>query len=326
MPYIRYVKQNPQRETLAIIDKVVEILNHYASEGYELTLRQVYYQMIARDLFPESWIDEKYNAKNGLPPKAKNTAKNYKRLGNIVSNARESGLIDWDHIVDRARSLTRNTHWDNPTDFIAEVMPQFAIDRWRDQPTRVEVWVEKDALSSVIARACDVWDVPYFACKGYTSSSAIWEAGHRRFLRRYAQRSDYSKLGQKIVVLHLGDHDPSGLDMSRDIEDRLRLFSTRTDKSQNNVTLSVKRIALTMEQIKKYDPPPNPVKDTDSRMDTYKKEYGDDCWELDALEPQVIVEIIQKEIKKIVNKKKFDAATKLESKWRAELIATGNKF
>jgi len=94
---------------------------------------------------------------------------------------------------------------------------------------------------------------------------------------------------QKVIVLHLGDHDPSGIDMTRDIEDRLDLFSGYAD-------IEVRRIALTMEQIEKQQPPPNPAKVTDSRYAGYAAEYGDESWELDALEPQFISDLIRDEI------------------------------
>lgn len=320
MPYISYKKYQPKRETKRIVQLVESILKEYSAKGYQLTLRQLYYQMIARDLFPDSWIDKAYNAKQGLSPTTKNTIKNYKRLGDTVSNAREGGLLDWDHIIDRGRRLAKNSHWLTPDEFLSEVMPQYAIDRWRDQPTRVEVWVEKEALVGVVAKACSEWDVPYFACKGYTSSSAIWDAGHNRILGRYAQASEFRDKGQKTVILHLGDHDPSGIDMTRDISERLAMFSVRTEKWMNVPDIIVKRIALTMDQVRKYDPPPNPAKESDSRYEQYKEDYGEDCWELDALEPDVIVKLIQGEIKKIVDKKKFDAATKRESKERTKLM------
>lgn len=319
MPRICYTKWEPKPEVAQLIKVVDGILQEYAEAGYDLTLRQCYYQMIARDLFPESWIDRTYNFKNGLAPDTKNTVKNYKRLGDIVSKAREAGLLDWDHIVDRGREFQTRPHWSNPSHFLTSVAPQFGIDRWEDQPHRVEVWVEKDALSGIIERACSPLDVPYFACKGYTSASAIWEAGHRRILRRYATS------GQSTVIIHLGDHDPSGIDMSRDIEARLRLFSSPL-KGESRPTVRVNRIALNMDQVEEFNPPPNPAKETDPRAKKYVEEYGQISWELDALDPVTLVELIQNAIREYMDEEAYDDKVTTEASWRNELVSMAKKW
>lgn len=145
-----------------------------------------------------------------------------------------------------------------------------------------QVWIEKDALIGVISKICAQYDVPYFSCRGYTSQSAMWQAGHKRF-----------RGNQVSLIIHLGDHDPSGIDMTRDINDRLKMFA-----GQENVL--IRRIALNMNQIEEFNPPPNPAKTTDSRAETYISKFGHDSWELDALEPRVIVDLIQETIEKVI--------------------------
>jgi hypothetical protein len=83
--------------------------------------------------------------------------------------------------------------------------------------------------------------------------------------------------GQDVVVLHLGDHDPSGLDMTRDLRDRLSLYS--------RAAVDVQRVALNMDQVGVFNPPPNFAKESDKRFEAYRRQYGDQCWELDALPP-----------------------------------------
>jgi hypothetical protein len=139
----------------------------------------------------------------------------------------------------------------------------------------MEVWIEKDALIGVIDGVCRELDVPFFSCRGYVSDSEMWTAAYNRMDK-----------GEQTIVLHLGDHDPSGIDMTRDIRERLDLFSMEAD-------IEVRRIALTMDQIDELKPPPNPAKITDSRFEGYAAEYGDESWELDALEPQYIADLIQ---------------------------------
>lgn len=261
MPVIQYraKKFGPQKE--AMIEAANQIIYEYQEQGFDLTLRQLYYQFVSRDLIP-------------------NTQKDYKTLGKVISEARLAGMIDWNTITDRTRNLERKPFWEHASHFMESVVPQFAVDKWKDQDTRVEVWIEKDALVGVIEPVCRAEDVAYFSCRGYTSQSEMWSASQRLI--------EYNDAGQKVVILHLGDHDPSGKDMTRDIEDRLVMFQVQE--------VEVIRIALNMDQIRKYDPPPNPAKITDPRAKEYIKKFGQTSWELDALEPQVIAKLIQDNI------------------------------
>ncbi len=287
MSKLRYKEWAPKAEALEVVRLAEGICTTYAAQGYNLTLRQLYYQFVARDLLP-------------------NNQASYSRLGSIVNDARLAGLLDWDFIVDRTRSLAGAEHFARPQDAVLKAARSYSEDLWSSQPTRVEVWVEKEALAEVVGRACERHDVDYFCCRGYVSQSELWSAGQR--LLGYILR------GQNVVVLHLGDHDPSGIDMTRDIEDRLRMFLVRDYHRANldsigksttrgeiwthmnrrvgGPALEVRRIALSMDQVNRYNPPPNPAKVTDSRYEAYRAEYGDESWELDALEPQVLDSLI----------------------------------
>jgi len=273
MPKIKYVDMKLGADALGIISKANEIIESYAAQGLDLTLRQVYYQFVSRDLLA-------------------NTEKSYKKLGDTISNGRLAGLIDWSRIKDRGRHSESNSHWDSPSDIVEGCAKQYQIDKWAGQKTRCEVWIEKDALSGVLDACCPKLDVPYFACKGYVSQSSMWEAAMRIVKKLGVTGSGC----EKMVILHLGDHDPSGIDMTRDISDRLHLLSWGAD-------ISVKRIALNMDQITQYNPPPNPAKLTDTRAGDYIAKFGTESWELDALEPNVLIALITKEVKKLRNEK-----------------------
>lgn len=255
---IAYIDKKFRAESLAIIAQANRIIQDYAAQGFSLTLRQLYYQFVARDLLP-------------------NTERSYKRLGSIINDGRMSGHIDWDAIEDRTRNVQRNLHLDGPANAIEVVRAQYGIDMWENQPKRVEVWIEKEALAGVIAGVCGELDVPYFACRGYVSQSEQWRAGRR-----------FRDPAQESIVLHLGDHDPSGMDMTRDNQDRLSTFSAWN--------VDVERIALNMDQIDQYQPPPNPAKMTDARFRQYMLDYGTESWELDALEPAVITQLIRDKV------------------------------
>ena len=273
---IQYVEGGFKKQTLEIIEKANIILEDWHSDGYKVTLRQLYYEFISKDWFPESWIDEAYNLRKGLALDTKNTDKNYSRLGSIVNDGRLKGLIDWDHMQDRMRSLKQNSHWGTPSDIIESCVNSFRIDKWAGQEFRPEVWIEKDALVGVIEGVCKDNDVPYFVCRGYTSQSAMWEAGQRLH--------QHTEDGYTPIIFHLGDHDPSGIDMSRDIRDRLEMFMGGTEFN---------RLALNWDQVQQYSPPPNPAKVTDSRAKAYIAEFGAKSWELDALGRNVMREMIQ---------------------------------
>ena len=268
-----------------MIDCANDIITEYEAQGYHLTLRQLYYQFVARDMFPENrrwgwtgnrWVKDPQGTKNAQP--------NYDWLGSIINDGRMAGLIDWLAIEDRTRERKRNSHWDNPKGVIKSARDSYGIDMWSTQPERVEVWIEKEALVGVIEDTCRSLDVPYFACRGYVSQSEQWRAGVG------FRAPEHGAGGQHIVILHLGDHDPSGIDMTRDNFERLRMFSG------DNVT--VERIALNMDQIRKYNPPPSPAKTTDSRGTDYIDKFGIDSWELDALEPKVLIDLI---VEKVAN-------------------------
>lgn len=262
MPFETYVSKRFSSRDENIIKIANNIINEYQKQGYELTLRQLYYQFVARDILP-------------------NHIKMYKLLGNVINDARLAGLIDWAAIVDRTRELRGKQFWERPAQLVEAVANSFHLDRWEGQTNRPEVWIEKDALLGVFERICREWDINYFSCRGYTSQSEMWGAG-RRILDRY-QTS-----GQSTTIYHFGDRDPSGIDMSRDIEDRIRMFTENEEGCFDFI-----RIALNKEQVTRYKCPPNPAKLSDSRSSVYVKTHGSMSWELDALDPKVLSALVK---------------------------------
>ena len=239
-----------------------------------------------------------------------NTTKSYKRLGNIVNDARLAGLIDWESIEDRTRAVVSPSHWDNPTDIVAACAQSFRRDKWIGQAYRPEVWIEKEALAGVVEGVCRELDIPFLSCRGYTSQSEMWSSAMR--LKAFAKTS-----GQKPVILHFGDHDPSGIDMTRDITDRLRTFMGG---------LELRRLALNMPQVEQYKPPPNPAKVTDSRFESYRQNFGGDSWELDALEPSVLVALIRDTVQSLRDDAKWNAAVEEEARDRKSLATAAERW
>lgn len=280
MPKIKYVEHAFSTASTTLIDQANVIIAEYAAQGYDLTLRQLYYQYVSRGLIP-------------------NNLQSYKRLGATLNDARLAGLIDWDTIEDRTRRLRGNSHWSSPHDIVDICARTFAYDKWLDQPVRVEIWIEKDALAGVFEGVCRELDVPYFSCRGYCSQSEMWAAGQR--LAGYAKRL------QTPIIFHFGDHDPSGLDMSRDIQDRLRLFMGG---------VRFERLALNLDQVEEYEPPPNPAKTTDVRAAAYIDEYGDESWELDALDPATLNDLAREAVLAVRDETRWQAAVEREQEAR----------
>jgi hypothetical protein len=268
-----------------VVRQANEIISEYMAAGYTLTLRQIYYQFVARDLI-------------------ENKQTEYKRLGKILDAGRKMGLIDWDAIEDRTRNLRGTQTWADPQSIVKGAANGFKLNPWEEQRVHVEVWIEKDALVGVIQPTCARFRVDYFACRGYSSQSEAYSAGKRL--------AHYANAGYRVLVLHLGDHDPSGLDMTNDNRKRLALFSGQD--------IEFRRIALNMDQIEEYSPPPNFAKETDSRTTWYRSEFNtDSSWELDALEPKVIDALISSNIDPMIDKAKWDATIEREKGHREVL-------
>jgi len=287
---IQYQNIKFRSKRLAIVEQAIDIINEYQADGYDLTLRQLYYQFVARALIA-------------------NTDKEYASLGRTINKARLGGYVSWSAIVDRTRTVKRNPHWDGPEHIIESAAEGFGLDTRSTQKHYLEVWVEKDALIGVIERICNELDVSFLSCRGFVSQSAMWRAA----MRLIDKESD----GKETTIIHLGDHDPSGMDMTRDIQDRLEMFGS---------SVMVDRVALNMDQVEEYDPPPNPTKLTDSRSKTYIPIYGYDSWELDALDPRVISSIIKKSIMKKTNVKKWKECKVEQEKCRQELVSVSDNW
>jgi len=293
MPYAMYVEREFREETLHRIHQANAIIAEYQRQGFDLTLRQLYYQFVARGLLA-------------------NTQRNYQNLGSIVNNGRLAGLIDWEAIEDRTRNLQERPHYADPGDLIEAAANWFFVDRWVGQQYRPEVWVEKEALEGVFLSVCRKWDVPVFSCRGYTSQSEMWRAS-QRFI-------EYREDGREPLIFHFGDHDPSGIDMTRDIEDRLELFVGPDG-------IFVERLALNIDQVRKHNPPPNPAKSSDSRFRGYTKKFGKQSWELDALEPRILVDLAEREIKAAIDDQDaWNATGDTIDRGREELRQVGSRY
>jgi len=279
MSKIAYVE--PKRwngQTKQLLETIEKVVLGYLSEGYSLTLRQLYYQLVSKNIIS-------------------NSESEYKKIGRILKDARMAGIIDWDAIEDHVRVPNIPIQFDNLDELFDAAANSYHVNRWADQPYYVEVWCEKDALTSVLQPITTKYQVPLIIDRGYSSVTAMQKASVRIIQQSYDNNC------RRSYILYLGDHDPSGLDMERDIEDRLREFLCEP---------TIMRVALTTEQTEKYHLPPNPAKITDPRAKWYFEEYGNQSWELDALEPSLLSSMVESEIRNLLDVAKYDKALESE--------------
>jgi hypothetical protein len=287
-----FIPWKPHAATLTVVEQANTIIDEYLDQGFKLMLRQLFYQFVARALLENQFTQ-------------------YKRLGTIVRNARDGGLIDWAAIEDRTREVNTHPFWDNPAGIISDAAASYRENLWAGQRYRPELWIEKEALLGVIEPVCTELRVPYFAHRGNNSQTLQYQAG-----KRFAEFLDQ---GLIPLVLHLADHDPNGIDMTRDNIERLRLYA-RAD-------IEVRRIALNLDQVRRYRPPANFAKEKDTRFKSYIRQFGTtECWELDALSPIVISDLIRREIEGLIDRRRWKHTIASENRGRKLLTRAAENW
>ena len=284
-----FIEKNFHRAKMDQIEQIDGIITEYQDDGFVLTVRQLYYQLVARDIIP-------------------NTERSYKNTVSLVNNARLSGYLDWDAIEDRTRAFKERARWTSGGQVLNDAAVGYHQDMWAEQDCRVFCINEKEALSGVLSGTCHEYDIPLLSARGYPSSSVLYDFA----------KQELSGIDQHVVILHLGDHDPSGIDMTRDLIDRLEMFS------RQGVTLY--RIALTMDQIKEQRPPPNPAKTTDSRHAAYQKRFGSNSWELDALQPRFLNDLVIEHASEYIDFEQWEKTRTTIETIRARIQTTADKF
>lgn len=212
-----------------------------------------------------------------------------------------AGIVDWEAIEDRLREPSVPNSWGSPAEILRACINQYEARRMKGQDTYVEVWVEKDALSGVLKRVTEKYHIPIVVNRGYSSATAMHEA-YKRFNNAINAGAD------NCVILYLGDYDPSGIDMIRDVEDRIREFIDGGVEYENEdeFTFEIQPIALTREQIDLYKPPSNPAKTTDKRAAKFIADKGSKSWEVDALKPEVLNRILEDAILGHIDLEKYE--------------------
>jgi hypothetical protein len=285
-------KVNFRSEALALVAECNDIIRDYAGQGLRLTLRQLYYQLVSKN-------------------RIENTERSYKRLGNIVSDARLSGRMDWSAIEDRNREPITVSDWSGLDTLVDSALSAYRLPRWEGQEHYVELWVEKAALAGVLEPLAREFHVTLMVNRGYSSQSAMYESASR-FKERCGSTEDEAAWTdddgdvtqpatytheRTPVLFYLGDHDPSGEDMVRDVRERMEMFGV--------TGIDVRKLALTKAQITQYRPPPNPAKVTDPRARDYIARHGNTSWEVDALNPGILARLVRTAFASVIDVEKM---------------------
>lgn len=275
-----FIDWNPNPESTSRLSQINVVLKEFVADRIKLTLRQLYYQLVTKNII-------------------KNEQREYKRLGELLSKARLAGLVDWGVIEDRVREAQRSTEWDTIAQYCDPW--QFRLPRWEDQPNYVELWCEKDALSSVLLPITADLHTVLMVNRGYSSSSAMYESSKR--IERNAGDKD-------AFIIYLGDFDPSGEDMVRDIRDRMETFG---------ITVDVTKLALNPDQVKRWKLPPNPAKMSDSRASGFVDKHGSNSYEVDAIPPKDLQKMVRGAIIDLMDMQAYDAVKAKEEELKEKL-------
>ena len=258
-------------KTIRLIDGAAAIL----AEHQPMTLRQVFYQLVSRQV-------------------VENSRSSYQSLSKALVAARREGLIPWEWIEDRLRQPRPVAMWDDLADLAKYVVISYRRDVWATQTAYVEVWLEKDALSGIFEDALAPFGVTLNVGRGYDGWDSIHNAAER-----------YGT-GEGVTVIYFGDFDPSGEDMVRSLVERLADFGCRPEMI---------KVALTRDDIERYDLPPDFTKTTDSRRAAFIAKHGDISVELDALPIDVLKARIVDEVEARMN---LDALAEVQATEQTE--------
>lgn len=254
-----------------LTEKIVFISNEmYLSMNLPITIRQLYYQLVSRGVI----VNGKYNT-----------------LDAYLTDLRKKGILDWQLFEDRNRYFHKINTIDPEIDIKDLVSAYIAnlelppIDKWHNQPYHVELWYEKDALSTYFQHIADKWHILCFANRGYNSFTMNKETENRFAVAR--------NKGKNIVVLYAGDYDPHGFVIYESLKRELNV--------------KIERIALTAEQIKQYNLIEMPeLKGADKIKNDFICKYGKKAYELDALPNKELMRLLDSSIAKYFNPDLYD--------------------
>jgi hypothetical protein len=258
---VRGTKKTRGRAQASLI--LIDHMYEAAMMAQPITVRGVAYKLFVRNLIPSMDTND------------------VRRVSRLLLAAREEDTIPWEWIVDETRELERASTWDSPEQYANAVARSYRLDNWNQQPHRVEVWSEKGTIRGVLQPVLDQYAVGFRVMHGFGSATAVHEV---------AEHFD----GRPLIILYVGDYDPSGMYMSEcDLPTRFEKYAGHH--------VDLRRIALKKPKHTRHLPWfPAADKKDDPRYAWFVANCGDQCWELDAMDPNALRDLVKREIKKLI--------------------------
>jgi hypothetical protein len=259
------------RKTTQLIDAAVGILTAESP----MTIRQLFYRLVSKGLIP-------------------NDRKHYQLVSRVMTKARDDERCSFDHIVDRSRPAYSPNVWEDASGYAEAVKRGYRKDYWATQPNHVEIWVEKDAIIGSIEPTTDELGVTIRVGRGFLSTTKAHDIAER-----------FTVIDKPITVFYLGDHDPSGQDIERDLYQRIL--------SYDSGYFDLQRLAIHKEDISKFDLPPLRIKDGDMRAAKFRAQHGEECVELDALPPDELRRRVREAVEDLQDRELWKRAIAVET-------------
>lgn len=237
---------------------ILQVIARYGS----MTVRQVYYQLVSLGAVEK-------------------TEAEYKTVVRLLTEMRIEGSLPFDSIADNTRWMRKPRSFSSLEQALRITAETYKRATWDNQSDYLEIWLEKDALAGIVYEITEPWDIPLMVTRGYPSVSYLYGAAQA-----------IESCGKPTHLYYLGDHDPSGVDISRNVEARLREFAP-------NGEMYFTRLAVTKAQIVEFDLPTRPTKKTDSRAKTFSGQSV----EVDAIPPPELRSLVQSAIERHVNRR-----------------------
>lgn len=218
-----------------------------------VTVRQMFYQLVSLGMIQKTELE-------------------YRTVARLLLQLRRGRYLDYHMIADNTRWMRKPDSYDGLEQAIEDWLQSYRLNIWREQPAYVEIWCEKDALAGVLYEVTSRWDVPLMVTRGYASESFLHESAQYLLAQ-----------GKPAYLYYFGDYDPSGVDISRSTEERLRAFVGGA------LPLHFERVAVTPQQIRAWNLPTRPTKQSDARA----KRFRDESVEVDAIPPDRLRQLVE---------------------------------
>ncbi|GJE14442.1 hypothetical protein FOHLNKBM_5517 [Methylobacterium longum] len=279
-----------RRSKTAVAD-IKQVIYDIAAADHPMTVRQVFYQLVNRDVIEKS------------------EAEYQQTVVRLLTSMRVSGELPFEWIVDHSRRRRLTQTYTSMTEAVEDTARFYRKSALRESPAYIEIWVEKDALSGIMWDATSIYDVPLLSSKGMPSLT---------FLHTTAEEINFEwEIRDRPTYLYqFGDHDPTGALIPKTIEARLREFCPEAE-------FTVERVSLTEAQITEHRLPTRPTKREGNR---HAKGFEGESVELDALHPRILKAMVTEVIERHIPASSLAALRVAEESEREHLLAWGARF